>query len=124
MKNLKKMKKLGWLSPYGFYEAADFTRRRLANGQNHEVVRNWMAHHQAMSLVAIANVLCDYSMQRRFHAEPAVAAAERLLNEKYPSVIPLQDAAAEAPEADSTVAAMAQQVLMHPEIRSLAPKLS
>jgi cyclic beta-1,2-glucan glucanotransferase len=124
MKNLRKMKALGWLSPYGFYEAADFTPRRIGHGQNHEVVRNWMAHHQAMSLVAIANVLCDSSMQRRFHAEPAVAAAERLLNEKYPSIIPIQDAAAEAPEADSTLAAMAQQLLMHPEFRSLAPKIS
>jgi cyclic beta-1,2-glucan glucanotransferase len=124
LKNLRKMKELGWLSPYGFYEAADFTPRRIGHGQNHEVVRNWMAHHQAMSLVAIANVLCDFAMQRRFHAEPAVAAAERLLNERYPRVMPVQDAAAEASEADSTLAAMAQQMLMHPEFRSLSPKLS
>jgi cyclic beta-1,2-glucan synthetase len=124
LKNLRRMKELGWLSPYGFYEAADFTPRRLGHGQNHEVVRNWMAHHQAMSLVAIANVLCDSSMQRRFHAEPAVAAAERLLSEKYPRVIPIQDGASEAPEADSTIAAMAQQMLMHPEFRTLSPKVS
>lgn len=124
MKNLRKMKALGWLSPYGFYEAADFTPRKICKQKNHEVVRNWMAHHQAMSLVAIANLLCDSVMQRRFHAEPAVAAAERLLNERFPRVIPIQDVAAESPETDSTVAALAQQMLMHPEFRSLAPKLS
>jgi hypothetical protein len=37
-----------------------------------------------MSLVAAATVLSDMSMQRRFHAEPKVAATERLLQEKIP----------------------------------------
>jgi hypothetical protein len=43
-----------------------------------------MAHHQGMCLVAAASVLSDMSMQRRFHAEPKVAATERLLQEKIP----------------------------------------
>ena len=37
-----------------------------------------------MSLMAVANVLCNSSLQRRFHAEPMVAATERLLHEKAP----------------------------------------
>jgi cyclic beta-1,2-glucan synthetase len=37
-----------------------------------------------MSLMSVANLLCDGSSQRRFHAEPMVAATERLLHEKAP----------------------------------------
>jgi cyclic beta-1,2-glucan synthetase len=87
-RNLAKMKKLGWLGAYGFYDAIDFTPRRIARGKQHEVVRTWMAHHQGMSLVAISNTLCDSAMQRRFHADSRVAAAERVLHEKAPRVLP------------------------------------
>ncbi len=87
-RNLAKMKQLGWLGAYGFYDAIDFTPRRVAQGKQHEVVRTWMAHHQGMSLVAISNALCDFAMQRRFHADSRVAAAERVLYEKAPRVLP------------------------------------
>jgi hypothetical protein len=87
-RNLAKMKHLGWLGAYGFYDAIDFTPRRVPRGKQHEVVRTWMAHHQGMSLVAISNALCDSAMQRRFHADARVAAAERVLHEKAPRVLP------------------------------------
>jgi len=35
-----------------------------------------------MCLLSVANVLCDSSIQRRFHAEPLVAATERILHER------------------------------------------
>jgi hypothetical protein len=38
-----------------------------------------------MCLLSIANVLCDSAVQRRFHAEPQVAATERILHEKASS---------------------------------------
>jgi hypothetical protein len=41
-----------------------------------------MAHHQGMCLLSVANALCDSSIQRRFHAEPQVAATERILHER------------------------------------------
>lgn len=88
VRNLSKMKNLGWLGEYGFYDAIDFTPRRIARGKQHEIVRTWMAHHQGMSLVAISNALCDSAMQRRFHADSRVAAAERVLHEKAPRVLP------------------------------------
>jgi len=53
-------------------------------GNTFETVRCWLAHHQGMSLMAVANVLCNSSSHRRFHAEPMVAATERLLHEKAP----------------------------------------
>jgi hypothetical protein len=84
IKNLREMKSHGWLGTYGFYDACDFTGSRLKPGESCETVRCWMAHHQGMNLVAAASVLGDLSMQRRFHAEPMVAATERLLQEKIP----------------------------------------
>jgi cyclic beta-1,2-glucan synthetase len=94
MENIRRMKGLGWLGPYGFYEAADFTPTRLQPGNKFELVRCWLAHHQGMSLMAVANVLCNGSSQRRFHADPRVAATERLLHEKAPRAAKLQVPAA------------------------------
>jgi cyclic beta-1,2-glucan synthetase len=66
-----------------------------------------MAHHQGMNLVAAASVLGDLSMQRRFHAEPMVAATERLLQEKIPRTGALElelatDSAPEEPAASAS----------------------
>ncbi|MGB7437878.1 MAG: glucoamylase family protein [Candidatus Acidiferrum sp.] len=83
-KNIREMRNRGWVGAQGFYDACDFTPSRMKNGETSEIVRCWMAHHQGMILVAAATVLCDMSMQRRFHAEPMVAATERLLQEKIP----------------------------------------
>jgi cyclic beta-1,2-glucan synthetase len=120
-KNLRKMKQLGWTSPYGFYEAADFTPGRVGAGHGHEVVRNWMAHHQGMAIVAAANVLCDFSMQRRFHAEPRVAAYERLLHEKPPRALPYEE---ETETISKSAPALLRHALKpHPGFRGLLPKL-
>lgn len=89
-KNLRRMKEMGWLGAYGFFESADFTTARVGEGKQYELVRCWMAHHQGMILLAVANVLCDAPMQRRFHAEPQVEATERLLHEKFPRVWKLE----------------------------------
>jgi len=84
MENIHRMEELGWLGSYGFYEAADFTASRVNSGSKFEIVRCWLAHHQGMSLMSTANLLCNGSSQRRFHAEPMVCATERLLHEKAP----------------------------------------
>jgi cyclic beta-1,2-glucan synthetase len=84
LENIRKLKELGLLGTYGFYESADFTPSRLTAGNKFEIERCWLAHHQGMSLMSVANLLCDGSSQRRFHAEPMVAATERLLHEKAP----------------------------------------
>ena len=84
MDNLHRMEELGWLGSYGFYEAADFTPSRVNSGSKFEIVRCWLAHHQGMSLMSVANMLCNGSSQRRFHSEPMVSATERLLHEKAP----------------------------------------
>ena len=50
--------------------AATSTRRRTA-GARPVVVRAYFAHHQGMSLVALANVVCHDAFVSRFHADPA-----------------------------------------------------
>jgi cyclic beta-1,2-glucan synthetase len=70
-----------WQGEYGFYEAVDFTpgRSRAKDGQ---VVHGWMAHHQGMSLLSIANFLREEIVQHWFHSDPRVQATELLLQEK------------------------------------------
>jgi cellobiose phosphorylase len=82
--NLRRLEALGAYSRYGFYESVDFTRSRLPEGKRYLVVRCFMAHHQGMSLVALANCLLDNLMPQRFHTEPMVRATELLLQERMP----------------------------------------
>ena len=55
--NLTRLAQLGAVGIYGLYEAVDFTAARLPLGRNHAVVREYMAHHQGMILVALDNYL-------------------------------------------------------------------
>ena len=48
----------------------------------------YMAHHQGMSLLALASLLLDRPMQRRFLSDPLVKATELLLQERVPRVAP------------------------------------
>ncbi|WP_231382128.1 GH36-type glycosyl hydrolase domain-containing protein [Sphingobium indicum] len=69
---------------FGFFEALDFTPRRLLDDQKVAVVHAFMAHHQGMTVVAIADALLGGLMRERFHAEPIIRAAELLLHERMP----------------------------------------
>jgi len=82
--NLAQLEALGGLGRYGYYEALDYTRSRLPEGARFSIVRAYMAHHQGMTLCAIANVLQDGRLRARFHAEPMVQATELLLQERTP----------------------------------------
>jgi len=83
LKNLRRMRDMGWLGAYGFYESADFTTSRNRSWhRRYELVPAWMAHHQGMSLLAIANFLHHGVVRGWFHTEPRVQATELLLHEK------------------------------------------
>jgi cyclic beta-1,2-glucan synthetase len=83
LRNLRKMYHQRWWGPCGFYEAIDFyPYRRRSWFRRSEIVRSWMAHHQGMSLLSIANFLQDEIVQRWFHSHPRVQATELLLQEK------------------------------------------
>jgi cyclic beta-1,2-glucan synthetase len=86
IENLRRMESQGWVGAYGFYEAADYSVGHRAP----VLVREWMAHHQGMSLLAITNLLQDNLVRRWFHANPIVQATELLLAEIPPSVAVLK----------------------------------
>ncbi|WP_051614653.1 glucoamylase family protein [Phyllobacterium sp. UNC302MFCol5.2] len=97
VKNLKRLRALGALGQYGFYDAVDFTKSRVREGEDYAVVRNYMAHHHGMSIVAVNNVVFEGRMRERFHSDPVIEAAELLLQEKAPREIPVLQAKAENP---------------------------
>ncbi len=82
--NLQTLASGGFMGDYGLYEAIDYTRSRVPPGINHAIVRAFMAHHQGMSLLALAYVLLDRPMQRRFMSDPLIRATELLLQERVP----------------------------------------
>ncbi|WP_423200770.1 GH36-type glycosyl hydrolase domain-containing protein [Cupriavidus sp. H19C3] len=93
--NYRRLAELGALGRYGFYEALDYTRTRLAGGETVAIVRSFMAHHQGMTIVAIANALQGGRMRERFHREPMIQACELLLQERMPRNVALAPPRAE-----------------------------
>jgi cyclic beta-1,2-glucan synthetase len=82
--NFERFARLGALGRHGFYEALDYTPSRVPEGASFAVIRSFMAHHQGMTIVAIADALLDGVMRARFHAEPMIQATELLLQERMP----------------------------------------
>jgi cyclic beta-1,2-glucan synthetase len=105
---------LGASGRYGFYEALDFTRSRLPDGESVAIVRSFMAHHQGMTIVAIANTLHDGEMRARFHREPMIQASELLLQERMP-----RDVAVSHPRAEEVKTSPAMAGGETPTVRRL-----
>jgi cyclic beta-1,2-glucan synthetase len=82
--NLANLANTGWIGEYGFYEGGDYRNSKNASQRKSEpvIIRSWMAHHQGITLLALANVLFDGAIHRWFHADPRVQACELLLHEK------------------------------------------
>ncbi len=105
--NLRRLETMGARGEFGFFDAVDFTASRQPDERPFSVVRNFMAHHQGMSLVAICNVLRDGAPQRWFGSCALVQAHEALLHERTPRQIigsadprtPPEPAAGEPPPA-------------------------
>src|SRR5258706_5100023 len=110
--NFARLPRLGALGRYGFYEALDYPPSRLPAGDEVAIVRAFMAHHQGMTVVAIANALFDGEMRSRFHAEPRVQATELLLQERMP-----RDVAVAPPRAEEIKTAANARELSAPAPR-------
>ncbi len=88
--NFTRLVKEGLDGRFGFYESLDYRPRNRDIDADPgavaapAIVRAFFAHHQGMSLVAIANVICDDAFVARFHADPRVQASELLLQERVP----------------------------------------
>ncbi len=112
VQNFYRLQDAGAKGAYGFYEALDYTRLRLLEDEPVAVIRTYFAHHQAMSLVAISNVINDGVMRRLFHAEPMVQATELLLQERTP-----RDVFVSRPRAEEVSAAGQVRDLVPPMMR-------
>jgi cellobiose phosphorylase len=95
--NFRRLESEGAAGRYGFIEALDYTPRKtltLAGEPSPDLarmhgVRAWFAHHQGMSMVALANATLGAVMVRRFHCDPRVLATEPLLQERVPRFVPV-----------------------------------
>ena len=68
----------------GFIEALDFTPARKSGNETYVPVGTFMAHHQGMSIVALANVLLHGVAQRWGMANAHIEAVSSLLHERAP----------------------------------------
>ncbi len=92
VRNLERLRAEGLAGRYGYYEAIDYTPERLPeNAVGGVALPTYMAHHQGMSLIALDNLLNGLPMQDRFHADPRIQAAELLLQERIPQLVPLKN---------------------------------
>jgi cyclic beta-1,2-glucan synthetase len=83
-RNLRELSKLSARGRYGFIEALDYTVSRQTHGEPFTLVNTFMAHHQGMSIVALANVLRGGVAQRWGMAHPRIEAVCSLLHERAP----------------------------------------
>src|SRR2546421_2839082 len=112
VRNFQRLAEAGACGAYGFYEALDYTASRLPEGTGVAIVRSYMAHHQGMVLVALANTLHEGVMRARFHAEPIVQATELLLQERTP-----RDVAVARPRAEEVTAVADVREFVPPVVR-------
>jgi cyclic beta-1,2-glucan synthetase len=95
--NFRRLAREGAAGRFGFEEALDYTPRRTFGDDGEtaaaparlHVVQAFFAHHQGMSLVALANAVLNAPMVRRFHSDPRVQATEPLLQERVPRFVPV-----------------------------------
>jgi len=102
LSNFDRLSQLGLDGRYGFYEAVDFSPPKSYRNRDGEaaeppwekdrgiVIRAFMAHHQGMTLAALANVLLDSGIVEDFHADPRVQATELLLQERVTRELPVK----------------------------------
>ena len=115
--NLQRLAAAGAEGQFGFHEAIDYTPARQRRGESHTVVCSYMAHHQGMSLLALAHHLLDRPMQKRFASDPLLQATLLLLQERIPKASVLYAHAAELTgiQSDAGSSPMPIRVLTRPD---------
>jgi cyclic beta-1,2-glucan synthetase len=111
-RNFSALSAVGGRGRYGWYEALDYTPKRLPVDEKVAVVRAYMAHHQGMTVLALGNALHDGAMRTRFHAVPMVQATELLLQERPP-----RDVAVARPRVDEVHSTMNVREFIPPVLR-------
>ena len=95
--NFAALQKLGGRGALGFIEALDFTPARQSGSEGLALVQASMAHHQGMTVVALANVLLDDVARRWGMANPRIEAVASLLHERAPRAVPRRQPLPPAP---------------------------
>ena len=80
----QKVSSAGFECNYRYYEDIDYKPSHLPAGESNVIIRSFMAHHQGMGLLALANLLKNNIMQQRFISCPIAKAFELLLPERIP----------------------------------------
>ncbi len=93
--NLQRLSAAGAEGQFGFHEAIDYTPAHQRRGESHALVHSYMAHHQGMSLLALAYLLLGRPMQKRFESDPLFQATLLLLQERIPKTSAFYSHAAE-----------------------------
>ena len=86
--NLRRLERLAGRGRYGFVEALDYTRARQSADEGVTRVQTFMAHHQGMSIVALANVLLERTPRRWGMRDARIEAVASLLHERAPREVP------------------------------------
>lgn len=86
--NFEQLQALGARGRYGFIEALDYSATGRTGDEPFTPVDTVMAHHQGMSIVALANLLLDGAAQRWAMTAAPVQAVLSLLHERVPKEIP------------------------------------
>ncbi len=122
--NLERLRLQGLSGRLGYYESIDYTPERVPpDVKGGVVLLTYMAHHQGMGLLALDNLLNGSPMQRRFHADPRVEAAELLLQERIPRLVPLKNPPIEQAEhVPVTRGAIAPAVRRYVTPHTLSPR--
>ncbi|MCO5109247.1 MAG: carbohydrate-binding protein [Burkholderiaceae bacterium] len=87
-RNFLRLESLQARTDWGFIEALDFSAERQQGGSWFQPVSTFMAHHQGMILVALANVLLDGAPRRWAMANARLRAVSILLQEAVPRELP------------------------------------
>jgi len=123
-RNLERLASEGQEGAYGFFEAIDYTPSRVPREGTGVTVRQFMAHHQGMSLLAFAYILLDKPMQRRFSADPMMRAADLLLQERVPkSCVPIYPHVAEADATRTTALAEEGSMRVYTDPNGAGPEV-
>ncbi|RZT97756.1 GH36-type glycosyl hydrolase domain-containing protein [Rivibacter subsaxonicus] len=95
--NLRRLEALQARGAMGFIEALDYSPERQAGSAAPTRVSTFMAHHQGMTIAALANVLLEAAPRRWAMAEPRLQAVASLLQERLPREVSLTFEPAPAP---------------------------
>ena len=95
---------------FGLYEAIDFTPDRLLKDERSALVYEYMAHHQGMIMMAMANFFTNDIMVQRLHRDSRIQSVELLLQEQIPYFVPIQNPDAENVEGLQRMVAVSEEI--------------